>query len=138
MKDDTYKGIVDRLVPINNELENNKKTKYKIFYNVSSIRRDPDDACLTDIVQVSHSVDIFLSKTDVEYLNEKLDEYGCIHHLIENTVKKSQGLQMIVTIKQIFQKHFETTKLNVEIDEDDCKDGEIIYHNSVRDRQPLQ
>ena len=95
MKDDTYKGIVDRLLPINKELEDNKKTKYKIFYNVNSIQRDPDDVCLTDIVQVSHSVDIFLSKTDVEYLNEKLDEYGCMHHLIENTVKKS------------LQKHFE-------------------------------
>ena len=64
MKDDTYKGIVDKLVPINKEFEKTSKSKYKVFFLISDIRRMENDDGRAEIYLKKEHINIFL--TDIE------------------------------------------------------------------------
>ena len=135
MKEGIYKEIVDRLVPINKELEQNKKTKYEVFFLVTYIHRNVHDKDRCEATYHMKSTEAFLSKTDVDFLNKRLDQGGVIVHFWRDDIKKSQGLQMLETLRQIFLKGFETVVLSCDLtpdnDESEMKDAEILYSNEV-------
>ena len=135
MKEGVYKSIVDKLVPINKELEQNKKTKYNVFFLVTEIRRDINDESLCEADYKIKFVELYLSKTDVDFINNHLDKYGQLNQIWENDYKDSQGLQTVETVRRIFCKSFETTTISCDISDDndeiEWKDTKIIYSNNV-------
>ena len=68
MKDNTYKGIVDKIAPINKVIEENKKSKYKMFVLITIFYQNDDDPTLHEAAYTSKSVDIFLSDKEAEHI----------------------------------------------------------------------
>ena len=129
MKDNTYKCIVDKIAPINKMIEENTKSKYKIFILVTDFCQDEDDPTLHEATYANKCVDIFLSDKEAEHINKELDQYGNINRIWSHECKESQGLQMAETIRSIFVNAFENTKATVRDGDDDLTDGEIICSN---------
>ena len=97
MKDDTYKGIVDRLAPINKVVEEKTKSKYNVYFIVCSFDADDDDDAIAEIRNDNRQVEIFLSQADAKMINKKLDECGSISHFWPDDLE-SQGIQTVCTI----------------------------------------
>ena len=135
MKDDTYKGIVDRLAPINNELENNKKTKYDVFFMFTNIRREPHDETMCIADYTIRKVQVFLSKTDVDFINNELNTNGQVTQICAKDERSSQGLHTLETTRRLFCRSFETITIRCDISDDndeiEWKDIEYMYSNYV-------
>ena len=86
MKDDTYKGIVDRLAPINKIVECKNKCRYKVFFLVTNIRCDPDDDSLCKADYDNRNIEVYLSTPEVKFINKRLDEYGNINQIWEHSI----------------------------------------------------
>ena len=127
MKEGIYKGIVDMLVPIHKQMD--VKSKYKIFSLVHNFYQDENDPTLHEASYTSKCIDVFLSDKDAEYINKELDDCRSISPIWSHEYKDSQGLQMTETIRSIFVDAFNNTKATIRLDDDDLKNGEIIYSN---------
>ena len=139
MKDDTYKGIVDRLKPINDKLEtNNTRTLYKVFFLVSGFRRDEHDKSVCEIYTHNKQVEIFLSQEEANIINTDLNNYGCIHqfHMSPDELKLKQGLHAVETFRQVFTKQWEVCEVEVDVNYNtdaasDYTDGALLYNNNA-------
>lgn len=128
MKDDTYKGIVDRLAPINKQLQENQKTKYKVYFVVCSIEKGEDE-CMCEIITNTHVVEVYLSQADVENINERLDTSGYIDYFWPGDLD-TQGMETVCTICQIFHKQHIHTTVRGNVDNEDI-DVDLHYSNQV-------
>ena len=129
MKDDTYKGIVDMLVPIHKQID--KRSKYQMFILVTDIVRCDGDKCVHEATLRNKCVDVLLSDSEADYINKQLDQYGNINQIWFHNHPKTQGLEIVETIRSLFLETYNEVIVNCRLDEDDWQDGTIIYDNEV-------
>ena len=119
MKDNTYIGIVEKIAPINKMIEENKKSKYRLFLIVTKFKRGDCEDCIHEADYDNKRVNVFLSDSEASYINEQLDEYGNINQIWFHTHEKTEGLQMVETIRSIFVHAYDEAKVHCRLGEDD-------------------
>ena len=79
MKDDTYKGIVDRLAPIHKTYNDIKTSLYRAIYMVSDLDDTDEDG--GDVCMLKREFKVYLTETEVNLINEKLIFLGSVSSL---------------------------------------------------------
>ena len=135
MKDDTYKGIVDKLVPINKEFEKTSRSKYKVFYLISDIHPSTKNEAV--IRQKTQTVEVYLSETEAKKINNRMDEYGCIRYLHNHDIEDYEGLHTMQNIRSLLFNAWGTCDIEIAYDDPDDEDetlyqkGSFGYENNV-------
>ena len=136
MKDNTYKGIVDRLAPINKFCNEKLRTKYHAWFLVSSFSFEMDgDDPIGNTTQRTKCVDVFLTEKEARHINKRLDDIGIIcfwGNVNENDI----GIQTIKSFHSILHKPFDDCKVQIDTnwnDEEECEivTGQLMFSNKV-------
>ena len=134
LKDNVYKTILDKLTPIHKEFKEKRKTKYEVYFLISSIHSNNNDDDIDEITEITHrmkSVQVFLSDVEVEILNKQLNKFGAIHWWDKDDIKKYNGLHTLHQFKQIFTKHFEFCNVEISDEHEETKAGKLLFNNIV-------
>ena len=112
MKDDTYKGIVDRLTPINKALDNIKRSQYKAIFMTTTFDDNEDGG---EIDTMRKEFKVYLSEDEAKQVNKKLDEWGAIHHFFHNfDLSKHQGIHYLSEFRNSLIMHHNKVILNID------------------------
>ena len=123
MKDDTYKGIVDRLAPINKALDDTKRSLYKAIFLISEFD-DTDDG--GELSMSRKEFKVYLSDEEVNLINKRLETVGviiCVQHHFN--VKKYQGIHYISEFRDSLIKEF--NKVIIDVDTNTDTSQEPVY-----------
>ena len=123
MKDDTYKGIVDRLAPINKVITDKQRSLYRAIFIISDFE-DTDDG--GELSMSRKEFKVLLTETEVGLLNERLRDFGYINsfeHIFK--LRDYQGIYYLSQFRNSLMKSF--NKAIIDIDTNTDSSREPVY-----------
>ena len=116
MKDDTYKGIVDKITPINKICEEKNKSRYKVIFQVIFPIYEDDDTHELEMNIEQKEFFLHLSTQEVKIINKWLDDFGTICRFHPFDVETYQGINVLDQIRMLLTKHRDTLSIRYDID----------------------
>ena len=122
MKDDTYKGIVDRLAPINKSFEDQHATLYKARFLISDLD-DTDDGGEVSII--GREFKVYLTEDEAKQVNQKLELIGFIRFFFHFNLKKHKGIHSLSELRDSLIKPYNKVTIDIDVNANDSGlDGE--------------
>ena len=124
MKDNTYIGIVERIVPINKICEEKPNVDCKLFFLVVTPTFDIDENIESkndidvDVVCDVKTFECCLHKDLYKKITTVLSTIG----IMKNVFAETSDMKMLTSVFSLLQKHFEHKCM---------EDMDIIWHNNV-------